>query len=445
MFNRSRLNLAHWFALSMGSIFTLFTAGLYYLQADDQLNTFDENLYQKTKVAATKVQHQLEQGQWQVKLQQGTPRSGREASPQNELVYARWYDANGRLVQFTGLQPVPEQITLNNPVFQTIRVSVPTALAEGSLKELEERSLRQFTVPVKHNRVIIGYLQTATPLAPLEADLSRMLLMLTLGVPITLGAIGLTGWALGGMAMQPIRQSYDRLQRFTADASHELRTPLAAILSNVQVAMMPAFKAGEQASEQQQCLAEVEKAAKSMGGLLDNLLFLARHEAPMITATLNQKIDTLDVLYPLVNQYQNRALQQERTFTSHMPKQAIYIRADTQLLQRSIANLLDNAFKYTPSGGSIHLRCLTQSHHAVIQVEDNGVGIPEPDLPHIFDRFYRVDVARSRQTGGFGLGLSIAQQIVQAHGGHIKVSSVLGQGTRFQIEIPLGYGRSKVS
>lgn len=148
----------------------------------------------------------------------------------------------------------------------------------------------------------------------------------------------------------------------------------------------------------------VEQAAKSMSGLLDNLLFLARHEGPITTATLNQTINALDLLCPLVNQYKDRAVQQQRTFTSDLPQRAVYLRADTQLLQRAITNLLDNAFKYTPAGGNIHLRCFTQSHHTIIQVADNGVGIPDTDLPHIFDRFYRVDVARSRQTGGFGLG-----------------------------------------
>jgi two-component system, OmpR family, manganese sensing sensor histidine kinase len=437
MFNRSRLNLAHWFALSMGSIFTVFTGALYYLQADDQLQAFDEELYQQTKLLAIKTQHQLEQGTWQVELKHSGPLVGDAAPPpQNELVYARWYDYKGQLIAAAGAEPAPQQIAVNGPSFAT--VSIP----DRSSREISTagRSLRQFTVPIKHDQVIIGYLQTATSLAPLEADFNRMLLMLTLGVPMALGAIGLTGWILGGMAMQPIRHSYERLQRFTADASHELRTPLAAILSNSQVAMMPAFKDSEQ---QQQCLTEVEKAAKSMSGLLDNLLFLARHEGPITAATLNQKTDVLDVLCPLISQYHDRAVQQERVFTNEVPKQAVYVRADTQLLQRAISNLLDNAFKYTPPGGNVHLCCFTQIHHAVIQIQDNGVGIPEADLSHIFDRFYRVDVARSRQTGGFGLGLSIAQQIVQAHGGQIKVKSTFGQGTVFDVEVPLCYVRKK--
>jgi signal transduction histidine kinase len=110
--------------------------------------------------------------------------------------------------------------------------------------------------------------------------------------------------------------------------------------------------------------------------------------------------------------------------------------ADSELLQQAVRNLLDNAFKYTPSGGTVHLRLFTQPRRAIIQVEDDGIGIPAADLPKIFDRFYRVDTARARQTGGFGLGLAIAQQIVEAHGGRITAKSVEGQGATFQIELP---------
>ena len=434
MFSRSRLNLAYWFALSMGSILIAFTGAVYYLEAEDQLQAFDDALYSKTKKVDNQVYYQLVQGRWQLALENGTPLVGENApEPQNELVYVRWYDVDGELIQFAGLTPTHQQISTQITGFQTVQIMDMTE--EGSAVQ---RSLRQLTLPVKHNDQLVGYLQSATLLVPLQTDLDQALVVLTLCVPLALGVIGLTGWVLGGMAMQPIRQSYERLQRFTADASHELRTPLAAILSNAQVALIPSIR---ESATQQDCVEEIEKAAKSMGELIDNLLFLARHEGPLAGAALNHRVNVQELLNPLVEYYRTQASQRNRTFISEVPSQPVMLKADPQLLQRAITNLLENAFKYTSESGTVWLRFLTQSHCALIQIEDNGMGIPETDLPHIFERFYRVDVARSPRKGGLGLGLSIAQQIVHAHDGQITAKSTVGKGTQFQIQLPLRKSR----
>ena len=175
---------------------------------------------------------------------------------------------------------------------------------------------------------------------------------------------------------------------------------------------------------------------KSMSVLISNLLFLARHEGVLAPEVL-KNIELVSLLQPLVDEYATQANAQSLSFINHLPSQPVKLCADPELLQQAVRNLLNNAFKYTPPGGTVHMQVSTQSRRVIIQVKDNGIGIPAASLPHIFERFYRVDTARSRQTGGFGLGLSIAQQIVQAHAGQLIVKSSVGQGAAFEIELPL--------
>ena len=115
----------------------------------------------------------------------------------------------------------------------------------------------------------------------------------------------------------------------------------------------------------------------------------------------------------------------------------VEVDADPSRLKQVVVNLLDNAIKYTPEGGNVSISVMRQDGHAVLEVEDTGLGISANDLPHIFDRFYRADKARSRQMGGTGLGLSIVRSICQAHGGQVTVNSAEGRGSRFRVELPL--------
>ncbi|BDI18899.1 two-component sensor histidine kinase [Nostoc cf. commune SO-36] len=419
MFNRSRRNLATWFTLTMGSILIMFAAGVYYWEVIDKLEELDRLLYKKTSLMAANVKSEMHNGQRQLNLEY-VPFLGSMVQPllDSQLVYASWYNEQKQLVQFFGT--IPSDRLLISGGFDTIKTD-------------SKVWLRQVTLPVYQNGLLIGYLQAAMPMTTTESALAEFRMVLAISAPITLAVIALTGWWLGGLAMQPIRHSYDHLQRFTADASHELRSPLTAIISNAQYGFLSKSTDLEM---QRQRFQKIFEIAKSMSILVNNLLFLARYQGKLPTESL-QVIDLNNLLVQITDDYATQPDAQHLGLVCKLPNNNITVLGDADLLRQIIINLLNNACKYTPNGGQVKLQLFTQSHWAVIQVIDNGIGIPEADLPYIFERFYRVDKKRSRQTGGFGLGLAIAQQIVQSHGGKITIKSIFKEGTTLQIYLPL--------
>lgn len=416
MFNRSRRNLARWFTLSMGSILIFFAGVIYYQRVVDRLEESDRLLYRKARFMAANIEYKWRQDKPSIDLS-NVPVLGSFSPPSDSnIVYARWYSGDGQLRQFYGPQPL-DQMQVRS-AFETIQ----TELAW----------LRQLTLPVDHNGRTIGYLQIAIPLTETQSAVRDMLLVMTLAIPLTLGAISLTGWILGELAMQPIRNAYVQLQRFTSDASHELRAPLATMLSNAQVGLLSPIDQGQPKHLR---LKKIVETAKSMNQLVTDLLFLAR-QAGRLDANSIQTIHLNDLLKETIATATIQSVAQPLTLHLELPEEPVMIQGNPDLLQQAITNLLTNACKYTLPEGTVWLRLILHYHCILIQVEDTGIGIPTADLPYIFDRFYRVDQERTRETGGTGLGLAIAQQIVEAHNGRLTVMSQVNQGSLFQIELP---------
>jgi two-component system, OmpR family, manganese sensing sensor histidine kinase len=424
MFDRSRRRLAHWFTLSMGSILILFAFTVYQRQVQEQIREFDARIYAQTKKIAALTIYQQQEKSWEVETGNVSLQNNETLPIGATITYIRWYDSQKRLLEFIG-NPSDRRY-FAKPGWQTLNYNC------NYEDKTKAKTLRVLTLPLKYDLSPVGYLEVAVSLTSLQESLAKSRLFLSLGVPITLGLTGIVGWVLGGLAMQPVRRSYEQLQRFTADASHELRAPVAAILSNAQVGLLASI---EDIQQPRQRLENIVTQSKYMSALIANLLFLARHEGQLNVRDVTET-DIVELLKSLHAEHQILATEKGLEFNLYLPTKPLYIFGDRDLLKQAIKNLLDNAIKYTPVGGAVELKLELKSRRILITITDTGIGIPASDLPHIFDRFYRVDKARTRQTGGFGLGLAIAQQIILAHNGKITVESEVGQGTLFQICLP---------
>ena len=315
--------------------------------------------------------------------------------------------------------------------------------------------------------------QVAASLAPVDHELAQLLAVLLLTGPLALaGALG-GGYLLARKALAPVdrmataadqitalrldrrlevanpddelgrlartlngmiarlERSFEEIRRFTADAAHELRTPLAVLRNAAEVAL----RADRDPEHYRRVLEDQLEEIGRLTRLAERLLFLCREDAGL-AATAHRSIRLGDVAREAAEHMQ--AVAEARGLT--LVVQGLGpcpVRGDEGQLRRLLFNLLDNAVKYTPAGGSIAVRAEAADGKARVVVADTGVGIPAKDLPRVFDRFYRVDSARGMEPEGAGLGLAISRAIAEAHGGAITIESTLGRGTRVSLLLPL--------
>ncbi len=259
-------------------------------------------------------------------------------------------------------------------------------------------------------------------------DIKRRL-FLTLGViNLSILAIsGITSYFLAGVALDPIQKMLSEQRRFVSDSSHELRTPLTALKSSLEVNLRdPHLTLADAKTLLQDSLADVNRLQQ----LSDNLLSLAQYDNPKSQPFT--KISTNEIIIKATNQLSPLAAL--KNIKLKLVGENYFIHGLEDKLSELLVILIDNAIKYSPNGKTVTIKTLLKDRHVIIEIKDQGIGIGEKDIPHIFDRFYRADTARSNTTiSGYGLGLSIAKKIVDVHHATIKVTSQLGKGTTFQL------------
>lgn len=251
-----------------------------------------------------------------------------------------------------------------------------------------------------------------------------------LPVPDTRDELEQLSLALNSM-IRRLDDAFQHNQRFLADASHELRTPLAIIQGELESVVEQMGGEPEVRNITGSALEEMDRLKKIVEGLFA-LSRLDAGEAQQESAAfdLGELAATTADQMGLLAEDKNISIRSEFAST-------VVVRGDRARLKQVLVNLLDNAINYTPDGGKIDVKVTARNGKAVLEVSDNGIGIPGEAIPHLFERFFRVDKARSREGGGAGLGLSIVKSICTAHNGRVDVESKEGEGSRFTVELPL--------
>jgi two-component system, OmpR family, manganese sensing sensor histidine kinase len=426
VFQSMRRRLALWYAIVTAILLIVFATGFYLYVQTTLIDRIDDTIDHVAEV----IERSLIRSNL-IDLESDFSRnfSANAQAIDADHIDIDWFSASGTILWTTNantesLQPREKGIL--QPVYRTVHLS-------------EVEPLRQMTEPIVINGKLLGYLRISHPWFEVTKPVKQLFLDLAIGTTLMVFVVLLCGWWLAGIAMEPVRESYQRLKQFTADASHELRNPIAVIQTNVQVALAdpnpdPEFQRSQ--------LEAIERITRRLGRLIDDLLFLARHDGG-ITNQRRESCNLSQILREVSEEQQ--AIAQQKQIVLELPNedQNLLVLGDRDRLGRLFTNLVSNAIAYTSTGGKVQIIAQATSQNQVqVQIKDTGIGIPEAELSQIFERFYRYQPKKSSKassksgnftTSGSGLGLAIAKAIAQSHQGQINVESKVGQGTTFTV------------
>jgi heavy metal sensor kinase len=457
MFHSVRTRLTLWYAAVLGLSLIAFAFLIYYAVAATFHKRQDESLRSTAQTVASAYVEEFEE-------QHSVAKAGEVVL--SELTFPNHYV---EILERTG-QPIASSRNLSNRI--VIPANTLDETRAGNYSVVTVDGLRAAVVPLGSD---FGFAVVAEPLSIIEDGLRQLRRDFFAGVPLVLLLASLGGYFLSRKSLAPIasmnqqtqrisaeslsrrldvtnprdelgrlattindllarlENSFNEQQRFIADASHELRTPLAVLRGETEVALAKQ----RTLDEYQESLSLIQEEAERLSRIVEDLFILARQPIETIAALTKERVSLNDAIKDCARAAQVLATRKGVRLTTENNSVSIDLNGDKELIMRMILNLLDNAVKYTPAGGEISLALTRQNGNAEIVVRDTGIGIPETDRQLIFDRFYRVDKARSRALGGAGLGLSIVRWIVEVHGGEIHIDSAPGRGSTFTVDLPL--------
>ena len=436
MFQTTRRRLALWYTTVTAILLLIFASGVYLYvrntlveRVDDTLNHVVEVVQRSLVIeaAAPSTGRVLTavgvKGQAPLRVNVDDSFRDNAQTLEDDHIDIEWFDPNGQL-QWSTLS-VPMGLPLQvNTAGETVHI-------RHGLNGSSDQVLRQISRRVQINNQVLGYLRVSHPWFEVSKPSRQLVIDLSLWSGLAIVATGTIGWLLSGLAMTPVRQSYQQLKQFTADASHELRNPIAVIQTNVQVALADPEPDTEFQHAQLQV---VERLTRRLGRLVDNLLFLARQDGGLIPMQW-EELDLIQLLSEVVEEQTLLAHSQGLNLV-YQTIPAASLLGDRDQLTRLFTNLISNAIQYT-SQGTVTVTVKTVHEGYQVSVCDTGIGLSKEQQTQVFERFYRVDKARSRRDGaGSGLGLAIAKAIIINHQWHIRIESQLGAGTSVMATLP---------
>ncbi len=459
MFDSVRIRLTLWYAGVLALSLIAFALVIYYAAGNIFHERQDESLRSTAQTVASAYLEELGETHSQ--------------STAGKVVLAEITFPN-RYVQLTDSAGNPIAASAN---LAGSTIAIPShVLADARARSFSNASvngLRVTVVPLSSDQAL-GFAAVAEPLSVIEDGLSELRRDLFAGVLLVLLLASAGGYFLARKSLAPVasmnsqtqrisaenlsarldvtnprdelgnlattindlltrlENAFNEQQRFIADASHELRTPLAVLRGETEVALGKT----RTIEEYQQSLSLIQDEAERLSRIVEDLFILARQPINTRAALNKERVSLNDAVRDCARAAQVLAFRKGVRLKLENDSPSIALNGDEDLIKRMLLNLLDNAVKYTPAGGEISLALVRQNGNAEIVVRDTGIGIPAEAQPRVFDRFYRVDKARARTMGGAGLGLSIAQWIVEVHGGSINLSSTPGHGSTFIIVLP---------
>jgi len=458
MIRSFRLQLTAWYLLLFALLFTGFSIFLYEVLERALFKRLDEILSSEAATAASMFRGEM------AELKGDAQGAAREALSEMSV-------RDALVAVFEGNKLLAANAPLAGP-------EVPALAARAAAGGTEEirTTLRRYgnhgTRATARKCVLDGrqyVVLAAESLHSIKEELGVVRRVLYLGLPLVLLIAGAGGFLLASRSLAPVRwmaeqarkitdknlherleigaaneeltmladsfnellsrldRSFETMRRFVADASHELRTPIAVIRGEADVSL----DHDRSPAEYKESLDIIQDEARRLTRLIDDLLNLARADAGHVNLHV-EEFYLNDILVECSRSMQARAMAKKIELECQCPEDVAY-RGDQELIRRLVLNLLENAIRYTPEGGRVLVSLEDSAGELRIRVADTGIGILPEAAPHVFERFYRGDQARSRQNGGFGLGLSIVKWIAESHKGSVELSSQPGLGTTFTV------------